>query len=479
MRSSRGASAAEATLVQDLAAFAVRASWDDLSDEARSALEIRVLDSLGCAIGALNEGPVRAVRAQVEDFGGNPLCSLIGGGRTAPDRAALYNGALIRYLDFNDSYLAPGETCHPSDNVGPVLAAGEYAGASGRDLLAALAVSYQVQCRLSDEAPVRARGFDHTTQMAFAAAAGSARALGLDERRTAHAIAIAGTTGIDLRVTRTGSLSNWKGFAAPHAGFDALHAVFMAMRGVTGPREVFEGNKGFMDAVSGPFDIDWTREDYERVTRTVLKKYNAEIHSQSALEALLELKEREGFAGEEVEAIEVLVFDVAYDIIGGGEEGEKLSVRTKEEADHSLPYLLAVAALDGQVMPEQFAPERIVREDVQSLLRRVTIHPDDELSRRFPAEHPCRVMVQLRDGRALEVDRRDYEGFHTRPMRWETVVEKFRRLSEPYADAGVQTEVIETIVKLEALRVADVTALLERIGSHVDSDPEKQEEDRS
>src|SRR5205807_9485531 len=151
-----------------------------------------------------------------DDFGGTGHCTLIGGGRTAPDRAALYNGALVRYLDFNDSYFAPGETCHPSDNLAPVLAAAEYASGSGREFLTALAVAYQVQCRLSDEAPVRARGLDHTTQGAYAAAAGASRALGLDATATANAIAISGTAFNALRVTRTGALSNWKGLAYPN-----------------------------------------------------------------------------------------------------------------------------------------------------------------------------------------------------------------------------------------------------------------------
>src|SRR5205823_2955193 len=149
------------------------------------------------------------------DFGGAPLCTLIGRGSSAPDRAALYNGSLVRYLDFNDSYLAPGETCHPSDNLAPVLAACEYAHANGRALLTALAVAYEVQCRLSEMAPVRAQGFDHTVQGAYAIAAGVARSLDLDVRRTAHAIAIAGASLNALRVTRTGELSNWKGLAYP------------------------------------------------------------------------------------------------------------------------------------------------------------------------------------------------------------------------------------------------------------------------
>src|SRR5256885_11302489 len=132
----------------------------------------------------------RLVHDQVAEFDGSGPCSLLGGGHAAPDRAAFYNSALVRYLDFNDSYLAKGETCHPSDNLGAVLAAAEYARASGRDFLAALALAYQLQCRLSDVAPARDAGFAHVTQGAYALAAGGARPRGLDPARTAHAIAI-------------------------------------------------------------------------------------------------------------------------------------------------------------------------------------------------------------------------------------------------------------------------------------------------
>ncbi len=353
--------AGKATLThaEQPAAFAARASYDDLSQAARQQLKIRVLDSLGCSVGALEGEPIHRIRELVQDLGGAELCTLIGGGRTAPDRAVFYNSALIRYLDFNDSYLAKGETCHPSDNLGAVLAAAEYINRRGRDLLTALAVAYQVQCRLCDVAPVRAKGFDHTTQGSYAVAAGVSKALGLNQTQTANAIAISGTAFNALRVTRTGSLSNWKGLAYPNTAFGATHAALLAMRGITGPREVFEGNKGFMEAIAGPFSMDWSREDLERVTRTILKKYNGEIHSQSALEAVLELKREAGFSDAEVERIAIEIFDVAFHIIGGGEEGDKTMVRTKEEADHSLPYMVAVAILDDQVMPDQYRRGRI------------------------------------------------------------------------------------------------------------------------
>src|SRR5438093_558403 len=236
------------TIAERLARFAARASYDDLSEAAREQLKIRVLDALACAIGALDGEPVRLVRAQVEEFDGAGPCSLIGGGHAAPDRAAFYNSALVRYLDFNDSYLTKGETCHPSDNLGAVLAAAEYAGASGRDFPAALALAYQVQCRLSDVAPVRDAGRDHVTQGAYAVAAGGARALGLDPTRTAHAIA--GTAFNALRVTRTGLLSHWKGLAYPNVAGAVTRTTFLARRGITGPLEVFEGGHAITHAVT-------------------------------------------------------------------------------------------------------------------------------------------------------------------------------------------------------------------------------------
>jgi|SRR5579875_75350 2-methylcitrate dehydratase len=450
------------TKVEQLAQFVTRASYQDLSETARQQLKIRVLDALGCAVGALTGEPIRMVRAQIEDFGGGGRCTLIGGGQTAPDRAALYNSALVRYLDFNDSYLAEGETCHPSDNLGAVLAATEYADRSGRDLLTALAVAYQVQCRLSDIAPVRARGFDHTTQGSFAIAAGVARALGLDCTRTAHALAICGTAFAALRVTRTGALSHWKGLAYPNTAFACTHATFLALRGITGPREVFEGNKGFMETISGRFEIDWSRENLEAVTQTILKKYNAEIHSQSAIEGILELKNAHRFTADQVARVEIEIFNVAYHIIGGGQEGDKTLVRTKEEADHSLPYLAAVALLDNQVLPEQYHPERIRRADVQTLLRKVCVRPADAYSRRFPGEIPCRVTVILQDGRTLVQEKRDYEGFHTRPMGWDAVVQKFERLTTPYTDANLRREIVAAVGNLEAIPVSDLTRLLAR-----------------
>jgi 2-methylcitrate dehydratase len=454
------------TMVEQLSNWASDVRWEDLSEAARRALKARVLDSIGCAIGALAGEPVQAIRRMTGDLGGKSLVTLIGGSSSTPDYAAFYNGAAVRYLDFNDSYLAKGETCHPSDNVAPVLAAAEYAGANGRDFLAALALAYQVQCRLSDVAPVRSHGFDHTVQGAYGAAAGAARAMGLSGAQIANAVAIAGTGYNSLRVTRTGELSNWKGLAYPNTAMGAVHATLLARYGITGPREVFEGNKGFMDSIAGPFEIDWAKEDLERVTQTITKRFNAEIHSQSSIEGLLELRASTKLRPEEIAHIRLSTFDVAFNIIGGGEEGGKKLIRRKEEADHSLPYMLSAAYLDGQVMPEQYLPDRILRDDIQNLLQKVEVHPVQEYSDRFPAEMACRIEIEATDGRRFQIDKVDYQGFKTQPASWDMLMVKYRGLTRTI-DKELAEQIADAIAHLEHIKASDLTTLLGRVNSVV------------
>jgi 2-methylcitrate dehydratase len=448
------------TEVERLARFVDQRQFADISAQARQQLKIRVLDTVGVAVGALNAPPILAVSRLIDELGGKPLSTLIGRGKTAPDRAAFFNGALSRYLDFMDSYLAPHETNHPSDNMGAVLAAAEMRGASGADFLTALAVAYQVHTRLSDVAPVRDKGFDHTTQGAYAAAAGVAKALRLPPGQIANAIAISGTANVALRVARTGTLSHWKGLAYPNTAMAATHAALLAAHGITGPQQVFEGNKGFKSTISGPFEINWLSEDLERVRLTILKKHNAEIHAQPALDAALDVRSQASFAIDRVREVRLRTFRVAYQIIGGGEEGDKRTVRSKEEADHSLPYMLAVALLDGEVQPEQYAPERIAARDVQDLLRRVIITPDHTLSERFPQEMPAVLEVELDDGCVLRAARDVYQGFHTNPFDWATARQKFDRVTRAFLTKEAADRLAEVIASLDERPVSELTACL-------------------
>src|SRR5579871_4842578 len=237
---------------QGIAKFARRATYDDLTAERRERLKVSVLDSLGCAISALGVPAVVACLEQAKEFGASDArCTLIGGGRANVVYAASYNTALVRYIDFMDSYLGGEELCHPSDNFGSVLAACEHAGRSGKEFLTALAVAYQVESALTSNAPLMADGFDLTTQLSFSIAAGASKALQLNEERSAAAVEICGDV-IPLLVVRTTPISQWKGLNSSQAALASMHGVFLASRGVTGPKYVIEGPNGLAQALGKP-----------------------------------------------------------------------------------------------------------------------------------------------------------------------------------------------------------------------------------
>ncbi|WP_394821674.1 MmgE/PrpD family protein [Pendulispora albinea] len=453
--------------IERMAAFVERASWELISEDARRALKIRLLDSVGCAIGALLGKPVRAVRAQVDAFGGSGHVTLVGGGKTAPDRACFYNGTLVRYLDFMDFYAAPKQTCHPSDTIAAVLAAAEDQGRSGRDLLVAMAVAYHIQSRLIDEAPVQAKGFDHTVQQAYAVAGGVSKALGLSREQTAHAMALSGVSQQGMIVTREGHLSQWKGVASAHHAAAALHCTYLASRGMTGPLGLIEGRLGLQEALSGRFEISWEKEDFERVLRSSVKRFNSEAHTQTLVEAALELRQEHRPRPYTIERVDVDVFKQAYNIVapGGKEAGDKDDVHTKEQADHSIPYIVAVALLDGQVSPAQYLPDRIARADVQELLHRVHTQDVRRFTRAYPDKLPSRVRISLAGGKELVREKEDYLGFHTRPLPWDGAVIKFLALTEGLTERHHAERIVDCIDRIESYDVASLTALLANVGT--------------
>src|SRR5580658_9050969 len=425
-----------------MAKFACRAKYEDLTAERRERLKVSVLDSLACAINALGAPPIEACRAQAKEFGGpDGRCTLIGGGRANVVYAASYNTALVRYIDFMDSYLGGSEICHPSDNIGAVLAASEHAGRSGKDFLTALAVAYQVESRLTASAPFMAHGFDLTTQLAFSLAAGVSKALGLDEAKTASAVEICGDSGIPLLVLRSTPISQWKGLNSSGVALGCVHGVFLASRGVTGPKYVIEGPNGLAQALGLSIRVAWDREKLDCFDRLALKSYNSAVPTESTIYCMLELCKAHPFDPAQVESIEADVFQDAYDFTGGGSFGPKTDVHTKEDADHSLPYLLAVAVLDGDVQPAQLTPKRIEKPDVQGLLQKVKVKPNDGFTARYPGEVPSRVTVRLKGGKSYSHDVKDYPGFATRPFTWEESAKKFDKLVAGRADEGLGQEI--------------------------------------
>ena len=445
---------------EGIARFACRTTYEDLTHERRERLKVSVLDALACAISALGAPPIEACRAQAEEFGGRVgRCALIGGGRANIVYAAFYNTALVRYVDYMDSYLADGGLCHPSDNTGAILAASEHADLSGKDFLIALAVAYQVESRLTDAVPFMADGFDLTTPLSFSLAAGVSKALGLDEAKAAAAVGICGDF-IPLLVARTTPISQWKGLSSSQVALGCVHGVFLASRGVTGPRYVIEGTHGLAQVVGVPIHIDWEHEKLDCFDRLALKSYNTAVPGQSSIFCMLELRKAHAIDPSQVDSIEDVVFQDAYDFMGGGSFGPKTDVHTKEDADHSLPYLLAVAAPRWRRPAGAAQPRRIEAPDVQGLLRKVTVRPDDGFTARYPGEVPSRVTVRLNDGRSYSHEVKNYPGFATWPFTWDEIVAKFDKLVAGRADDGLAREIKAAVRSLETIQVKELTKLL-------------------
>jgi 2-methylcitrate dehydratase len=453
------------TQVESLAKYAARASFADLSAQSRKQLPVHILDSIGCCIAALGAGPIEACRAQVADFGSDGPCALIGGGKANPIYAAFWHTALVRYVDFMDNFLAATETCHTADNFGVALTVTDYVGGSGRDLMLAVALSYTVQSRFVDHANFMTRGFDHTTQLAFSLNAAAGRLLGMSEPQIANAIAMAAVSDASFAVVRAKPLSQWKGLASAQSALEAMNTLFLARRGVEGPLQVIEGANGIDNLLHMQVRIDWDKVGYEGVLESTIKKYNAMIHTQSAVHCMVELVKQNKVDPTKVVSIEAEVTRITYDFAGGGLYGVDKVVQTKEQADHNLPYLLAVAMLDGDVMPAQFEPDRIIRADVQQLLKKVSVRPDHEFTELYPAKMPAKITVRLQDGTVIEHEVQDFPGMPSDPFTWEDSVEKFDRLVAGRADESVIREIKDAVRSLESIQVKDLMMLLGRVTS--------------
>src|SRR5580693_9292887 len=459
------------TQVESLAKYAARASFADLSAESRRQLPIHILDSLACSIAALGAGPVDACRAQVTEFGGTGPSTLIGGGKVNPVYAAFWHTALVRYVDFMDNFLAPTETCHTADNFGVALTAAEYVGGTGRDLMLGVAIGYTVQSRLVDHGNFMMRGFDHTAQLAFSHNAAAGRLLGLSESQIANAIAMAASTDASFAVLRAKPLSQWKGLASAQSALGAMNTLFLARRGVEGPVQVVEGPNGIDNLLDMKLRIDWDNQGYEGVVESTIKKYNAMIHTQSAVHCMVELARQnwaalsvaDGFNPSQVASIGAEVTQMTYDFAGGGEYGVDREVRTKEQADHNLAYLLAVALLDGNVMPAQFTPERINRSDVQALMKKVSVRPNHEYTDEYPRRMPAKITVRLQNGTAFEHEVKDFPGLPSHPFTWEDSVEKFDQLVAGRIDAHLSQDIKDAVRSLENIQVEDLTKLLNQV----------------
>ena len=450
-------------MVEQIAGFAVRASADDLAPDVRALLKRNILDSLGCAVGALPGKPFAKLRDQFDAFGRGGSCTLIGGGRASPDQAALYNTGLVRYVDLLDSYMGPGGLCHPADNFGGILACAEMVDASGEDFMLALAVAYEVGCRFTAAVPVMAKGFNHALQLAMSLAAACGKLMKLTPAQAPHAIAIAAIDNVSLAAVHSEPVSQWKGFSPGATAMRAIYLTGLAGRDFTGPFRLFEGPNGLDRMFDQTIAIDWTDPSLEVVRHTVMKKYCSLIHGQPVLEAVLSLRRRYALTAGDVVSVTCETFQSGYDIAGGGSFGAKDHPTTKEQADYNLKYLIAVALLDGEVGPAQLDETRVNGADVQALLSRVQIQPSAEFTKLYPEQLGCRITIRRETGPALVERQLGYEGGLEHPMTWDRTVQKFHWLAEPYVAAALRDEIIGAVEDLDRVPVRKLLNLLGQV----------------
>ena len=455
------------TLAHQLAHFGSSLQYEDLSKEVVHEVKRRLIDSIGCALGAWNEEPCRIARDVASDFSAKQGATIIGTAHKAPpDWAAFATGCCIRYFDYNDTYLSK-EPAHPSDNIAAALAVAESVGANGRELITAIALAYEVQCRLCDAASIRARGWDHVTYGAFSTALAAARLMKLDPEKTRHAVNIAGVACAAMRQARVGELSHWKGVAFANAARHGVYAALLARAGMTGPAPIFEGQMGFEKElgvslgnvgemfVKRPDATDVNEGTAAMILNTSIKFWPAEYHSQSAVEAALFLRPQIG-STDRIKSMTIESHDASVDIIGS--EPEKWRPETRETADHSLPYITAIALIDGEVTNKQFEPERFADAKIWKFLESVKVERNAELSSLYPGAVANIVHVDLTDGRRL-TKRVDYPLGHARnPLKDGEVEGKFQSLVNPALGEGAARKIIDLVWKLD--EAADVQQLM-------------------
>src|SRR6185312_12250885 len=452
--------------------FALSAQYEDIPEATADQLKRHLLDSIGSFIFAQDQMPIIKLRNAFVDLQGeNKNLSIRS---LSFDKLAQYFTALIRYPDFMDNFLAKESTCHPSDNIGPLLAVDKLVRLSGKDFLLAMAIGYQVECRLTEEMPVMIKGYDHTALLAFSVTAELARVLSLTEAETACALGMAGCAFNPLVTCRTAYTTEWKGFASSSVNAGCATIVLLAKNKMTGPIDLFEKPvKGYNAIYGMELQYDWTNEKFDLIPCCILKSYNAEVHSQPSVEAALQLREQHSFDPSQIEKIDISTFLTAYHIVGGGEYGDRKTVFTKEAGDHSMPYVVAAAIIDGQVYPEQLFPERIGKPDVQDLMQKVNVHTSfplhkpvklagilDKKTEAYPGKLISEVTIELKNGEKFSLEKESYKGFFLDPFNWDDTIRKFKKLTGNKIDETTKDQIINIIQNLEEHYVSE---LLEKI----------------
>ena len=438
-----------------LSAYTCGLTYEELGPAVVEQVKRTLVDTMGCAIGGYDSEPAKIARSMADGVQG-PLASRVLGAstHTTPDLAAFANGVAVRYLDCNDSYFSPGGG-HPSDMIPAVLAVADPLQTDGPTVITAVALAYEVFCRLSDEVVASDLGWDQGIFSVIGAVCGAAKVMGLDQEQTGNAISLAISPHLPLGVTRSGELSMWKGCATASASRSAVFAAQLAGKGMSGPGEPFEGRRGLWEQAAGrevlipgfPLGDMRGEDDPFRITRTIFKAYPSQIHTQAPIGLALQLREK--VQAENIRSVHIDTYKVAASTASS--EPEKWDPKTRETADHSIPWLVASALLDGPVTPASFGDERIASEAIRDIMSRMTLVEEAGFTARYPGEYNCRITLTDSYGARHSAHTAWPRGHRDNPMTDAEVEAKFRNFAGVALSAGQCDRALETIWSLEEL----------------------------
>lgn len=429
--------------------YAVSRQGAALSSAATADVVLRLVDTFACSLGGATSVPAVIARSIAQEASSPRGCSVLGSAdKAAPEQAIFANTVATRYLDYNDHYPGSG---HPSDMVPALLAAAELEGASGARLLLGLDAAYEVATAIGDRNGFRASGFDQGAHVAAGIASGIAVMLAMPATAIANALAIAITSTMPMRATRAGELSDWKGCATAAVARNAFLATRLAALGLSGPPAPFEGVEAldWHAPPRGPLRLgEPGAGGYGALRRTNCKLYPVEGNAQAILLAMSELREELDL--DAVESIAIETYHRSWHEIGGGQgdSAPKWDPKTRETADHSLPYLVAVMLTDGRIDPASFEEARVLDPALRPLMRKITITPADDLTALHPGVLKSRIGVRLRSGRLIACETRPPPGEWSNPLTAGQVEDKYRAMAALTGNPATATPLREAIAAL-------------------------------
>ena len=444
--------------IRRLARYVYETDVSQLSPKAIHECKRRLIDSVACAAGAFPEPFCERIRAFAGHYSGSPSVRIWGSGeRTTMEMAAFTNGTMLRYLDYSDTWLGKSNG-HPSDMIGALVAVAEACHADGASLVEAIVLAYEVYCGLSDSVALQVHGLDQATSAVVGTAAGAGKLFKLSETQLGNALSLALTPNLHLYNVRSGTLSDWKGCAGPNAARNGIFAALLARENVTGPTGPVEAKDGLFK-ITGTFDWKVGASEAPLITGTHLKFYPVCYHGQSAIDAALKLRATINL--DHVADIHVETYEASFKAMGS--DKQRGAPTTRETADHSLPYTIAIALLNGQLTSDAYAADRLGDPRTKTLMDKIRVSISPEMTAAFPSCAQTRITIRATDGTIQSHFQEQPKGHAMNPLSDAELEEKFIMLYAPWGGPDAARRTLEVLWSTE--RLTDCSLLVDAVCS--------------